>query len=81
MMKLLTNFLKNIGVMPNGGKTFNTFCLFNCNLYSNNFFKLYNPHKDFYNINKTNWRLKRNDKTNVNRCNSFRTDQSCPTRK
>lgn len=83
MIKLITDFLKNIGVVPNGGKTFNDFCLFNLNLYSESFLPLYtNIQKNFY--NKTilnNWRLKKNDKKDVNRCYSFRTDQSCYNRK
>lgn len=81
MMKLLTIFLKNIGVMPNGGTTFNNFCLFNYNIYSDHFFTLYSPHKDFYNTNIINWRLKKNDKKNVNRRNPFRTDQGRHNRK
>lgn len=70
--------------MPNGGTTLNNFCLFNYNIYSDYFFTLYNNvQRNFYNkeIKLNNWRLKKNDKKNVNRCYSFRTDQSCFTRK
>lgn len=70
--------------MPNGGKTLNSFYLFNNNVYSDNFFTLYNNlQRNFYNkeTKLNNWRLIKNDKTNVDRCNPFRTDQSCITRK
>lgn len=84
MIKLLKEFLKNISVMSNGDKTLNNFCLFNFNTYSDNFFTLYNNiQRNFYNkeTKLNNWRLIKNDKKNVNRCYSFRTDQGCYNRK
>ena len=84
MLKLLRNFLKNVNVLSNVDKTLEYFCLFNTT-YSAPLFALYNmTQKDFYNIKinkKLNWRLKKNDKKDVNRCYSFRTDQSCYNRK
>ena len=84
MIKLIKIFLKNISVIPNGGTTLGDFCLFNFNTYSERFFPLYaNIQSNFYKnkIILNNWRLKKNDKKNVNRCNSFRTDQSRYNRK
>ena len=84
MINLIKKFLKNITILSNGDKMEKYFCLFNTN-YSVPLFALY-PTKEqsFYNtkINKKlNWRFTKNDKENVNRCNSFRTDQSCYDRK
>lgn len=73
MIQLLIKFLKNINVLSNGDTTSLYFYLFNNAVLST-------TQKDFYK-NRLYWRIEKNDKKNVNRCNPFRTDQSCYNRK